>query len=109
KWAFELVAPVDRDGLPALCLDRRARHRPLEAPDVRDGELAVKLVPPGAQVNRQPPVVLRRDEPTRNRKAIDERRERRSHGSHHRPSTNPSSPLARLSERRGGGRFSPAE
>ena len=62
EGAFQLVPPVDRDGLAALGLDRRAGDRPFEAPDARDGKVAVEAVLAGAYADGQPTVVLRREQ-----------------------------------------------
>jgi hypothetical protein len=61
--AVQLVAPFDRDGLRALCLDRRAWNQPFEPPDARRGKVTVKLVRPGANAHREPAVMLRCDQP----------------------------------------------
>jgi hypothetical protein len=61
--ALQLVAPFDRHGLPALCLDRRAWNQPFEPPDARRGKVTVKLVPAGANAHRKPAVMLRCDQP----------------------------------------------
>ena len=61
--ALQLVPPLDRDRLPALGLDRRARNRPLEAPDARGGEVAVEAVLARPDAHGQPAVVLCREQP----------------------------------------------
>jgi hypothetical protein len=60
--ALQLVPPLDRDRLPAPDLDRRARNHPSEAPDARHGKVAVKAVRSGADADRQPAVMLRREQ-----------------------------------------------
>ena len=55
---LQLVAPFDRDRLPAFGLDRGAWNRPLEAPDARRGKVAVEAVFAGANAYGQPAVML---------------------------------------------------
>jgi hypothetical protein len=63
EGALQLVAPLDRDRLPALGLDRRAWNRPFEAPDARSGEVAVEPVVAGTHAHGQPAVMLRGEQP----------------------------------------------
>jgi hypothetical protein len=75
--AVRLVAPGHRDRLAGLGLDRRARDRPVVAPDRRLGQVTVEPVRASANGHTQPAVLLGRDQPPRHRKGVSERGQRR--------------------------------
>jgi len=73
KLAPELVAPLDRDGLAALGLDRRAREAPVVRPDPRLGQVAVEPVRSWKQRHGEPALVRRRDQAPRQGQSVHER------------------------------------
>ena len=75
--AIQLVAPLHRDRLAALGLDRRSRNRPVVAPDRRLGQVAVEAVRASANGHAQLAVLLGRDQPLRHQKGVSERGQRR--------------------------------
>jgi hypothetical protein len=81
--AVQLVAPDHRDRLAGLGFDRRARDRPVVAPDRRLRQVTVKAVLASANGHTQPAVLPRRDQPPWHRKGVGERGQRRGQRCRH--------------------------
>ncbi len=74
--AVQLVAPLHGDRLAALGLDRRARDRPVVAPDRRLGQVTMEPVHASANGHAQPAIPPGRDKPLRHREGVGERGQR---------------------------------
>ena len=72
----ELVAPLNRHGLPRSASIVGPGTRPVVAPDRGLGQVAMKAMRPAPDTHDQPAAALARDQAPRHRQGVDERHQR---------------------------------